>query len=80
MNEEERKDYLASIAPPLDFSTHKGSSGRIGILGGSIEYTGAPFYSAMASLRLGADVRSLIYFASQQIDNVEQFKHSWRTY
>ena len=29
---------------------------RIGILGGSIDYTGAPFYSAMAALRLGADL------------------------
>ena len=49
-------EYLQSIAPPLDFSTHKGSSGRIAILGGSIDYTGAPYYSAMAALRLGADL------------------------
>jgi len=45
---------LKSIAPPLDFTTHKGSSGRIGILGGSVDYTGAPFYSSMAALRTGA--------------------------
>ncbi len=32
-------------------SRHKGQNGKIGIIGGSFEYTGAPFYSAIASLK-----------------------------
>lgn len=27
---------------------HKGELGRIGIIGGSLEYTGAPFYAGIA--------------------------------
>lgn len=45
------------IIPKLDFKKqHKGSSGRIGIIGGSLEYTGAPYYAGIASLRVGADL------------------------
>jgi len=36
---------LQHIAPPLDGSRHKGQGGRVGILGGSVDYAGAPFYS-----------------------------------
>jgi Carbohydrate kinase len=43
---------------PLTSTTtaHKGSSGRIGILGGCLQYTGAPYYAAMAALKTGADL------------------------
>lgn len=41
---------------PLSPSSHKGSSGRVGILGGSVRYTGAPFYASMASLKVGSDL------------------------
>lgn len=30
--------------------------GRVGIFGGSKDYTGAPFYASIASLRMGADL------------------------
>jgi len=30
--------------------------GRIAVIGGSEDYTGAPYFSAMASARLGADM------------------------
>jgi len=30
--------------------------GRVGVIGGSEDYSGAPYYSAMASARLGADM------------------------
>lgn len=33
-----------------------GQLGRIGVLGGSENYTGAPYFSAMASARLGCDL------------------------
>ena len=35
------------------------SSGRLGIIGGSQEYTGAPYYAAYAPLRIGADLSYL---------------------
>ena len=41
---------------PLSFDSHKGSSGRVGVLGGSAQYTGAPYYAAMATLKAGADL------------------------
>ncbi|CAB9501006.1 ATP-dependent (S)-NAD(P)H-hydrate dehydratase [Seminavis robusta] len=40
----------------MTFEAHKGSSGRVGVLGGSAQYTGAPYYAAMASLKAGADL------------------------
>lgn len=45
-----------SITPALDFSSHKGGHGKIGVLGGSVEYTGAPFYAAQSALKFGADL------------------------
>lgn len=46
------------IPPLLDVMVdhHKGSMGRIGVIGGSMDYTGAPYYSALSSLKLGADL------------------------
>ncbi len=44
------------VTLPLSSDHHKGSSGRIGILGGNARYTGAPFYVAMACLKAGADL------------------------
>lgn len=41
---------------PLSPTSHKGSSGRIGVLGGNDRYTGAPYYAGMASLHVGADL------------------------
>lgn len=44
------------LMPKLSGELHKGQSGRVGIVGGSREYTGAPFFSAMSALRVGADI------------------------
>ncbi|KAF9337793.1 hypothetical protein BGZ91_009244 [Linnemannia elongata] len=49
-----------SLVPPLNASLHKGQGGRVCILGGSSDYTGAPYFSAMSSLRLGADLCHVI--------------------
>ena len=38
---------------------HKGQSGKIGVLGGSKDYTGAPYYAATTSLRAGGDLVSV---------------------
>lgn len=49
-----------SFAPPLDGSLHKGQSGRVAVVGGSIEYTGAPYFAAIASLKSGSDMAYII--------------------
>jgi ATP-dependent NAD(P)H-hydrate dehydratase len=47
---------ISSCVPPLSANSHKGSSGRVGVLGGSARYTGAPYYASMASLKVGSDL------------------------
>ncbi|AGO11314.1 AaceriACR055Wp [[Ashbya] aceris (nom. inval.)] len=42
--------------PALSPSLHKGQSGRVCVVGGSLEYTGAPFFSAHAAALMGSDM------------------------
>jgi len=42
--------------PRPEFSHHKGSCGRVAIIGGSEDYSGAPYLAAMSALRCGADL------------------------
>lgn len=42
--------------PPLINNLHKGELGRIAVIGGSTEYTGAPYFAAISALKLGADL------------------------
>lgn len=42
--------------PLLSNDLHKGQAGRIGIVGGSFEYTGAPYFAAISALKIGADI------------------------
>ncbi|KAI8055129.1 YjeF domain-containing protein [Syncephalis plumigaleata] len=53
-------DKIRRFIPPLGPSMHKGQAGRIGVIGGSAEYTGAPFFSAISSMKLGADLAHVI--------------------
>lgn len=61
---EGREFALLRNVLPLSEDSHKGSSGRIAIIGGSARYTGAPFYAAMATLKTGADL-SYIFTAHE---------------
>ena len=47
---------IGNIFPNLNKSKHKGQCGRIGVIGGSQEYTGAPYFAGMTALRFGADL------------------------
>ncbi|KPJ08889.1 Carbohydrate kinase domain-containing protein [Papilio machaon] len=47
---------VKSCIPPLDGNSHKGQAGRIGIIGGSLEYTGAPYFAGISALKVGADL------------------------
>lgn len=46
-------EHVRRIVPPMLESFHKGQLGRVAVIGGSLDYTGAPYFSAMASARLG---------------------------
>ncbi|EHA53157.1 YjeF [Pyricularia oryzae 70-15] len=48
------------LVPPMLDKFHKGQLGRVGVIGGSEDYTGAPYFSAMASARLGCDMSHVI--------------------
>lgn len=43
---------IRRLIPPLSYSARKGQMGRIGILGGSADYTGAPYYASLSSLKV----------------------------
>jgi ATP-dependent NAD(P)H-hydrate dehydratase len=47
---------VRQIVPDLHGQLHKGQSGRVLVVGGSVEYTGAPYYAAIASLKGGGDL------------------------
>lgn len=36
--------------------SYKGLNGKIGVIGGCFEYTGAPYYAAVSALRSGSDL------------------------
>ncbi|CAH2230082.1 ATP-dependent (S)-NAD(P)H-hydrate dehydratase-like [Pararge aegeria] len=43
------------VIPELDGKI-KGEAGKVAIIGGSIEYTGAPYFAAISALKVGADL------------------------
>ncbi|KAM4731340.1 ATP-dependent (S)-NAD(P)H-hydrate dehydratase isoform 2-T2 [Anableps anableps] len=47
---------VKSIIPPLTSKKHKGQDGRIGIIGGCKDYTGAPYFAAISALKVGGDL------------------------
>jgi len=48
------------LIPPMLEKFHKGQLGRVAVIGGSADYTGAPYFSAMASARLGCDMSHVV--------------------
>ncbi|KAK0660505.1 Ribokinase-like protein [Cercophora samala] len=51
---------VRQLIPPMLDKFHKGQMGRVAVIGGSEDYTGAPYFSAMASARLGCDLSHVI--------------------
>ncbi|KAI9903017.1 hypothetical protein N3K66_002369 [Trichothecium roseum] len=48
------------MIPPMLDKFHKGQLGRVAVIGGSQDYTGAPYFSAIASAKLGCDMSHVI--------------------
>ncbi|KAI0404870.1 H-hydrate dehydratase [Xylaria palmicola] len=51
---------VRQLVPPMLEKFHKGQLGRVAVIGGSEDYTGAPYFSSMASARLGCDMSHVI--------------------
>ncbi|XP_074621755.1 ATP-dependent (S)-NAD(P)H-hydrate dehydratase-like [Acropora palmata] len=49
-------ELVRGAIPCLVESAHKGQLGRIGVIGGCQEYTGAPYFAAISALKSGADL------------------------
>ncbi|KAI9361944.1 Ribokinase-like protein [Pilaira anomala] len=47
---------VRQLIPPLTQELHKGQAGRVGVVGGSEDYTGAPYFSGIAAMRVGVDL------------------------
>lgn len=48
------------IVQPLFSNFHKGQAGRIAVIGGCEDYTGAPFFSAQSAALVGCDLSHII--------------------
>ncbi len=57
------EDFVRGCVKPRRLDSHKGENGVVMVVGGSWMYHGAPFLSAMAALRCGAD---LAYIAAPE--------------
>ncbi|KAF0852483.1 mitochondrial ATP-dependent (S)-NAD(P)H-hydrate dehydratase [Andalucia godoyi] len=55
------------LIPSLNGASHKGQNGRIAVLGGALEYTGAPFFSAISALRMGCDLSYVLCSAEAAV-------------
>ncbi|EME49855.1 hypothetical protein DOTSEDRAFT_144229 [Dothistroma septosporum NZE10] len=60
MSRSEVLSKVYKMVPPMLEKFHKGQLGRVAVIGGSEDYTGAPYFSAMASARLGCDMSHVI--------------------
>lgn len=67
-------DEIKGIITKRDINTHKGTYGRVGVVGGSRGMTGAPYLSSMAALKSGA---GLVYnIVPDQIHDIMSIKHT----
>lgn len=58
---------VSGILPQLHSRGYKGDNGRVGVVGGSYEFTGAPFYSAISALKTGADLAHIFCSKSSSV-------------
>ncbi|KRZ51462.1 ATP-dependent (S)-NAD(P)H-hydrate dehydratase, partial [Trichinella nativa] len=53
-------EVVRRCVPKLEESNRKGQNGRICVIGGSYQYTGAPYFAAISALKTGADLSFVI--------------------
>lgn len=54
--EADSDNILRAITPVFDPNRHKGQAGKVAVIGGCREYTGAPYFAAISALKIGADL------------------------
>ncbi|KAJ4825758.1 hypothetical protein Tsubulata_029386 [Turnera subulata] len=50
--EADADNILRAITPVLDPTKHKGQAGKVAVIGGCREYTGAPYFAAISALKI----------------------------
>jgi len=55
---------LQRLVPPFSPSKHKGQAGKVAVVGGCQEYTGAPYFASYSALLVGADLSHVFCEAS----------------
>ncbi|XP_037963756.2 ATP-dependent (S)-NAD(P)H-hydrate dehydratase-like [Plutella xylostella] len=63
LNEPVGEYFAKNVVPKLE-GLHKGDAGKIVVVGGSSEYTGAPYFAAISALKAGADLVYVLTTAS----------------
>ena len=58
---------LSKVFPTLTNNSKKGDNGRVAVIGGSLEFTGAPYYAAISSLKVGGDLAYIFCSKSASI-------------
>jgi len=66
------RSLLSALVPPLTAEAHKGQMGRVGVIGGSADFTGAPYYAAEASLKFGGDL-AFVFAAKQAVIPIKSY-------
>ena len=51
---------IMPFIPSLSQTSRKGQHGRVAVVGGSEEYTGAPYYAGVSALKTGADLAYIV--------------------
>lgn len=60
-------ERFSKYVPKLSFDKYKGNCGRLAVIGGSFEYTGAPWFAAYSALRAGADLAHIFCMKSAAV-------------
>jgi NAD(P)H-hydrate epimerase len=69
---------VEALIKPRPWTAHKGSSGRVLVVGGSETFTGAPALAALTALRMGVDL--VIVAAPERAANIiASYSHSLNT-
>ncbi|KAK1266261.1 ATP-dependent (S)-NAD(P)H-hydrate dehydratase [Acorus gramineus] len=50
------ESVIRKITPTYDPNRYKGQAGKIAVIGGCREYTGAPYFASISALKIGADL------------------------
>lgn len=56
LTSEQLLEAAQSFVPKMTPEMYKGQCGRIGVIGGCKEYTGAPYFAGITALKVGADL------------------------